>query len=113
MCEQIAALGCNTSRLPYSNQLFDAASQPTDINYDINPDLRGLRGLALMDKIIDAAGRRGLRIILDQHRPNADAQSGLLYTHQLSQARWVPDAVLLAQHHPGNAHETGACLRND
>jgi endoglucanase len=113
MLDQIAALGFNTIRLPYSNQLFDAASQPTAINYDINPDLRGLRGLALMDKIIDAAGRRGLRIILDQHRPNADAQSELWYTDYLSEARWVADWVMLALHYRGNATVIGADLHNE
>src|SRR5258706_13924118 len=113
MPDQIAALGFNTIRLPYSNQLFDAASQPTAINYDINPDLRGLRGLALMDKIIDAAGRPGLGIILDQHRPNADAQSELWYTDQLSEARWVADWVMLAQHYRGNATVIGADLHNE
>ena len=113
MLDQIAKLGFNTIRLPYSNQLFDPASQPTDINYDVNPDLRGLRGLALMDKIIAAAGQRGLWVILDQHRPNAYAQSDLWYTDKLSEAQWVKDWVMLARHYRGNATVIGADLHNE
>src|SRR5262249_53740771 len=70
MLDQMARLGFNVIRLPFSDQLFDPASRPTDINYQLNPDLRGLQGLALMDKIVDAAGQRGMRVILDRHRPN-------------------------------------------
>ena len=68
MLNQIAHLGFNTVRLPYSNQLFDPASLPTGINYTLNPDLRGLHGVGLMDKIVAGATKSGLCVILDQHR---------------------------------------------
>jgi endoglucanase len=113
MLDQIAALGFNTIRLPYSNQLFAPASQPTDINYNLNPDLRGLSGLALMDKFIAAAGQRGLHIILDQHRPDAYAQSDLWYTDKLPEAQWIADWVMLARHYRGNPTVIGADLHNE
>jgi endoglucanase len=113
MLDQIAGLGFNTIRLPYSNQLFDPSSQPTDINYDLNPDLRGLRGLALMDKFVAAAGRRGLKIILDRHRPDAYAQSDLWYTAQVPESRWIADWVMLARHYRGNYTVIGADLANE
>ena len=62
MLDQIAASGFNTIRLPYSNQLFDPSSKPTSqdagggIDYTKNPDLAGLSGLEIMDKIIAGAG---------------------------------------------------------
>src|SRR6266550_808236 len=65
MLKQIAQLGFNTLRLPYSNQLFDPSSKPTSkdagggIDYTKNPDLAGLSGLEIMDKIIAGAGQRG------------------------------------------------------
>src|ERR1051326_100403 len=77
MLKQIVSSGFNTIRLPYSNQLFDPASVPQGIDYNANPDLKGLKGLALMDKIVRGATSLGLRIILDQHRPDAYAQSNL------------------------------------
>jgi endoglucanase len=52
MLNQIKDQGYNTIRLPYSNQLFDQSSIPSGIDYTKNPDLQGLQGLQLMDKII-------------------------------------------------------------
>jgi endoglucanase len=113
MLDQMISLGFNTIRLPYSNQLFDPASRPTNINYQLNPDLRGLQGLALMDKIIDAAGQRGMHVILDQHRPNAYAQSDLWYTQQVPESRWIHDWEMLARHYRGNYTVIGADLHNE
>lgn len=113
MLDQIAKSGFNTIRLPYSNQLFDSASVPTGINYKLNPDLKGLQGLALMDKIIQAAGARGLKVILDQHRPNAYAQSDLWYTDQVPESRWIADWTMLAKHYAGNTTIIGADLHNE
>jgi endoglucanase len=113
MLDQIALSGFNTIRLPYSNQLFDAGSVPTKINYALNPDLKGLSGLALMDKIIQGAGQRGLKVILDQHRPDAYAQSDLWYTAKVPESRWIADWVMLANHYKGNSTVIGADLHNE
>src|SRR6185312_13868354 len=53
--DQIKSLKYNTIRLPYSNQLFDPGSNPVGINYSLNTDLKGISGLALMDKIVNYA----------------------------------------------------------
>ena len=87
--DQIVELGFNTIRLPYSNQLFDPSSVPNGINYDLNPDLKGLNGLEIMDKVIAGAGERGLKVILDRHRPDSHAQSELWYTPQYDEDRCV------------------------
>jgi endoglucanase len=113
MLDQMAHLGFNTLRLPYSNQLFDPTSLPTSINYTLNPDLRGLRGLALMDKIVAGAQKAGLCVILDQHRPDAHDQSILWYTPQVPQSRWIHDWVMLAQHYKNNPVVIGADLHNE
>ena len=80
MLDQIKALGYNTIRLPYSNQLFDAGSVPNGIDFGQNADLAGLTGLQIMDRIVAYAGEIGLRILLDRHRPDAAGQSELWYT---------------------------------
>jgi endoglucanase len=113
MLDQIVQSGFNTIRLPYSNQLFEPSSVPTAINYKLNPDLKGLKGLALMDKIIAGAGARGLKVILDQHRPDAYAQSDLWYSNDLPASRWMSDWVMLAQHYRGNDAVIGADLHNE
>lgn len=113
MLHQMQALGYNTLRLPYSNQLFDAQSKPQGIDYKLNPDLKGLSGLRLLDKIVNAASESGLRIILDRHRPSASGQSALWYTDAYSESRWISDWKMLAQHYKRNPMVIGADLHNE
>jgi len=113
MLKQIAQTGFNTIRLPYTNQLFDPASKTLGINYQLNPDLKGLKGLALMDRIVQGAGKLGLKIILDRHDPTADLRPQLWYTNQIPQERWIQDWVMLAQHYRGNETIIGADLANE
>ena len=111
--DQIVELGFNTIRLPYSNQLFDPSSTPNGINYELNPKLEGLSGLEIMDKIIAGAGERGLKVILDRHRPDSHAQSELWYTSQYNEERWIDDWVMLAERYSGNDTVIGMDLHNE
>lgn len=113
MLDQIVQTGFNTLRLPYSNQLFDAASTPNAIDFTKNPDLKGLDSLHLLDRIITGAGERGLKVVLDRHRPNAYAQSELWYTDHVPEARWIADWVMLARRYRGNTTVIGADLHNE
>ena len=113
MLKQMAQSGFNTVRLPFSNQLFDATSKPQGIDYRLNPDLRGLQGLALMDKIIAGAGSLGLKVILDRHDTSADERPQLWYTDRVPQSRWLHDWVRLARHYRGNSTIIGADLANE
>ncbi len=113
LLDQIVELGFNTIRLPYSNQLFDPGSVPNGINYDLNPDLVGLNGLEIMDKIIAGARERGLKVILDRHRPDSHSQSELWYTPQYNEERWINDWVMLAKRYAGDDTVIGADLHNE
>ncbi len=113
MLNQIQRLQYNTLRLPYANQLFDASSKPNGINFAKNPDLQGLNGLQIMDKIITYASGIGLHIILDQHRPDANAQSALWYTSAYPESRWLSDWKMLAKHYKNNPMVIGADLHNE
>lgn len=113
MLDQIASLGYNTIRLPYSNQLFDAGSTPNGIDFSKNSDLQGLSGIQIMDKIISYAGQKGLRIILDRHRPDANGQSALWYTAAYSEQRWIDDWKMLATRYNNNPTVIGADLHNE
>jgi endoglucanase len=111
--DQIVELGFNTIRLPYSSQLLDPASLPNGINYDLNPDLEGLTGLEIMDRVIAGAGERGLKVILDRHRPDSHAQAELWYTPQYSEERWISDWVMLAERYAGDDTVIGVDLHNE
>jgi endoglucanase len=111
MLNQIVQAGFNTIRLPFSSQfLDDPKSLPQHINYQLNPDLKGLHGLSLLDRIVAGARQRGLKIILDRHRPTANGQTALWYTDQVPESRWIADWVMLARHYRGNDTIIGADL---
>jgi endoglucanase len=113
MLDQIKSLKYNTLRMPYSNQLFDSGSTPNSIDLSKNPDLAGLNGLQILDKIIGYAGQIGLKVVLDQHRPDSGAQSALWYTDAYPESRWISDWKMLAQHYAGNTTVIGADLHNE
>ncbi len=113
MLDQIKSLKYNTLRLPYSSQLFDSGSTPNSIDLAKNPDLTGLNGLQILDKIIGYAGQIGLKVVLDRHRPDSGSQSALWYTDAYPESRWISDWKMLAQHYAGNTTVIGADLHNE
>jgi endoglucanase len=114
MLDQIGGVGFNVLRLPFSNQfLDDPTCVPTGIDYLKNPDLKGLKGLALLDRIVDGAGRRGLKVILDRHAPTPGARGDFWYTAEVPESRWIDDWVMLARHYRGNRAVIGADLANE
>jgi endoglucanase len=49
---------------------------PQGINYEVNPDLAGKTSLELMDMLMQGASDRGLKVILDRHRPRFNCSIG-------------------------------------
>ena len=113
MLDQMHRSGFNTIRLPFSNEVFKESSVPTGIDYAKNPDLQGLKGAALMDKIVQGAEKRGMMVVLDQHRPNSQGQSDLWYTGDVSEQQWLNDWVMLAQRYKDHPNVVGADLHNE
>ena len=113
MLDQMRDSGFNTLRLPYSNEFLRETSVPTGIDYGLNPDLQGLKGVQLMDKIVQGAEKRGMMVILDQHRPTSQGQSDLWYTEQISEQQWLSDWTMLAKRYAGNKAVIGADLHNE
>lgn len=113
LLDQIKALGYNCLRVPYCNQLFDAGSTPNGIDFGLNPDLQGLTGLQIMDKLVAGARARSLKIILDRHRPDSGGQSALWYTNAYSEQRWISDWTMLASRYQGNDTVIGCDLHNE
>ncbi len=116
MMNQMVQLGFNTIRLPFSDQLFDTGSTPNSINDALNPDLQGLTGLQILDKIVTYAGQVGLRIFLDHHRSDAGSgpnSNGLWYTAAYPESRWISDWTMLAARYANNPTVIGADLSNE
>lgn len=113
MLDQVVALGYNMLRLPFCTQMLDPGVVPTGIDFSKNPGLQGLSGVTLLDAIVDAAGARGLRVVLDRHRPDSNAQSELWYTSQYGEERWIEDWEMLAARYQGNPTVIGFDLHNE
>src|SRR5579883_815413 len=113
MLDQIVQAGYNCLRLPFSNDLFNPALKPNGIDFSKNPDLKGRNGLQILDTIVVAAAERGMKIILDQHRPDTNAQSALWYTDHFSPDDWLEQWRALAERYLGNDAVIGADLHNE
>jgi endoglucanase len=118
----IAALGYNTIRIPFSNQMVETPIVPQNLSFSssagqpINADLKGLNALQDLQKIVTAAGQAGLKVILDDHRSEAGEsaeQDGLWYTSTYTSQDWVNDWATLAKMFAGNPTVIGFDLRNE
>ncbi|MBX9748047.1 MAG: cellulase family glycosylhydrolase [Roseococcus sp.] len=116
MMEQMKEVGFDSIRLPFSLQNIQPGVMPNNIVYSINPDLRGLSNLEVMDKVVDYAGKLGMKIILDCHRSssgNGPNENGLWYDNNFTEAQWIDTWKSLAQRYDGNSTVIGMDLQNE
>jgi endoglucanase len=115
MLDQVRALGFNTIRLPFSLAMLRSTTvSGIDVSGGRNAPLRGLAPLAVMDRIIAAAGRRGLLVLLDAHSVADDAyQQPLWYGDGSTEADWVAAWRMLARRYRGTPNVIGADLKNE
>jgi endoglucanase len=117
----IASLGYNTIRIPFSNQMVEDPIVPSAISYynsggPINTDLEGLNSLQVLQKIVAYAGQEGLKVILDDHRSeagNSAEANGLWYTSTYTNQDWINDWVTLATMFANDPTVIGFDLRNE
>lgn len=76
MLDQIAGLGFNCIRLPFSDDILNGANIPNGIDTSLNADLAALSALEILDMIIDYGGSIGLRFVLDHHRISSAGGAG-------------------------------------
>jgi endoglucanase len=112
---RVRALGFNTIRLPFSDEMVETNPIITH-HLNANPSLRGLHALTILDRIVAAAGRHGLRIILDNERSGAGTWpqgNGLWYTKRFPERSWMRDWIRLAKRYQGNPTVVGVDLRDE
>jgi endoglucanase len=116
MLDQMKSKGYNSIRLPFANAMLKAGVMPSGIDFSKNPSLQGLTALQVMDKLIEAAGARGIKVILDNHRstPGGGPEGGgLWYTSEYPESVWIEDWKMLANRYKGNSTVVGMDLRNE
>ncbi len=109
--DKVREMGFNFIRLPFASEMFDPLSIPAWA--DFNPELKGFTPLQIMDKIIAGARERGLRVLLDRHRPDSTGQSPLWYTEWYSEKRWIDEWKMLAARYKGDPTVFGVDLHNE
>ncbi|WP_082652019.1 cellulase family glycosylhydrolase [Gorillibacterium timonense] len=113
LLDQIKENGYNLIRLPYCNEMFDSTAKVAGVDWVKNPDLVGLTPIQVMDKLVEKAGARGMKIFLDRHRPDSNSQSNLWYTAKYSEQRWIDDWKMLAARYADNPTVIGGDLHNE
>src|SRR3954467_1586869 len=111
--DMMARLGYNTLRIPFSDDALKPGAAATSINDYVNPDLVGLSPLQILDKVIAYSGSKGMRVILDRHRPTSAQQTALWYTSAVPESTWIADWQSLARRYAGNTTVIGADLHNE
>jgi len=113
--QQIAQLGYNGVRLPFSNELIER-NPVVSAHVGANPDLVGLHALDILDRVVAYAGALGLSVVLDNHRSDAgwsSQESGLWYTPDYPDTSWVADWATVASRYAVNNVVVGVDLRNE
>ncbi|MGH7862317.1 MAG: glycoside hydrolase family 5 protein, partial [Candidatus Dormibacteraceae bacterium] len=111
--DQVAALGYNTIRVPFSSEAIESGQPIGGVNFALNPDLQGLDGLGMLDQIVAGARARGLKVILDRHQPTATGREPLWYDREVPEDRWIADWRMLAARYRGNDTVIGVDLSNE
>jgi endoglucanase len=116
---RVKALGFNTIRLPYSNELVESNPLVT-AGVRANPEFENQHALSVMDAIVAYAAKIGLKIILDDHLSRATRphtvnylEEPLWYTSEYPQSHWVADWRFLARRYLDDDTVIGFDLRNE
>lgn len=116
MLSQIADLGYNTIRLPFSLEAVESTT-PVDVNTSggMNAELVGATPLEAMDVIIAEAADQGLLVLLDNHSTTNDSyMHGLWYgLGGYTEDDWVATWEMLAARYADAPNVIGADLKNE
>ncbi|HVN06703.1 MAG TPA: cellulase family glycosylhydrolase [Bryobacteraceae bacterium] len=119
IAHQVKAMGFNSVRIPWSNQLVETNPRVPDYALAANPALKGKRALEVLDLTIEALSREGVYVILDNHVSRADwccyqgDGNALWHSAAYSEQRWLADWRLMARRYRRQPAVIGADLRNE
>jgi endoglucanase len=119
IASEIRALGFNTVRLPWSNELFEVDPTVDSARVAANPDLVGKDAMSVFDAVIAALAAEGIAVILDNHRSDANSccdvahGDGLWYTPDFPETSWIDDWAGMVERYLDQPAVVGVDLRND
>ncbi|GAA3233992.1 glycoside hydrolase family 5 protein [Streptomyces lavendulae] len=111
------ALGLNSVRLPFSNEMLHTTAPVPDSAVAANPALRGRTPLQVYDAVVSALTDAGFAVILNNHTGSTRWCCGLdgneRWNSGRSTAQWADDWVFLARRYRDNPRVVGADLYNE
>lgn len=114
--DQIADMGFNSVRLPFSGDLCNISVNPSDgaINYTLNEDLIEKSAVEVLDAIIAYMNQKQLHVILDHHRRKAgDGTDGTPIAVDYTLANWQASWQFMADRYGDVEFVLGADLHNE
>ncbi|MBM4791705.1 cellulase family glycosylhydrolase [Streptomyces sioyaensis] len=117
LLDDFRALGLNTIRLPFSNEMIHATAPVPDAAVAANPHLRGRTPLQIFDAVVADLTAGGFAVILNNHTNTTRWCCGLdgnerWNSHQTTR-QWADDWVFMARRYHDNARVVGADLYNE
>ncbi|WP_433043335.1 glycoside hydrolase family 5 protein [Dactylosporangium sp. CS-033363] len=114
---QFRALGVNSIRLPFSNEMVHDQRAVTDGAVAANPQLRGMTPLQVYDAVVAALTAGGLAVILNNHTNTTRWCCGVdgneRWNASQSTATWESDWLFMVRRYRDNARVVGADLYNE
>ncbi|MBW5486349.1 glycoside hydrolase family 5 protein, partial [Streptomyces bambusae] len=112
------ALGLNSIRLPFSNEMLRTTTPVPDAAVAANPALRGRTPLQVYDAVVAALTADGFAVILNNHTVTTRWCCGLDGNERWnssgrSTAQWADDWVAMARRYRANPRVVGADLYNE
>ncbi|MCZ1011713.1 cellulase family glycosylhydrolase [Streptomyces lydicus] len=111
------ALGLNSIRLPFSNEMIHSDAPVPDAAVAANPQLRGRTPLQIFDAVVAALTADGFAVILNNHTNTTRWCCGLdgneRWNSRQSTRQWADDWVFLARRYQDNSRVVGADLYNE
>nr|AZP54316.1 thermoactive glycoside hydrolase family 5 endoglucanase [uncultured archaeon] len=113
--QDVKRLGFNAVRLPFCSESIKPGTKPNPnkINYELNPDLKNLTSLEIMERIISYANELGIYVLLDYHRIGCAYIEPLWYTDEYPEEQYIADWVFLAERFGRYPNVIGADIKNE
>ncbi len=117
LIDDFLALGVNTIRLPFSNEMIHSTATVPASALRANPSLQGKTPLEIYDAVVEALTARGLAVILNNHTVKSLWCCGLdqnsRWNLAQSTSQWIDDWVFLVRRYAANKRVVGAELYNE
>ncbi len=117
LLDDFRALGLNSIRLPFSNEMLHATAPVPDAAVAANPHLRGKTPLGVFDAVVEALTAGGFAVILNNHTNTTRWCCGLdgneRWNSRQTTRQWADDWVFMARRYQHNSRVVGADLYNE